>query len=163
VEQLVTLLCDYKHGYTQYGGLRPFGVAFLYAGWDRHHGFQLYQSDPSGNYSGWKAAAIGSNSQSAQSALKADYDADMSLDAATALAVRVLAKAMDTTNPTSEKMEVAVLEVAGGTAAQVASNPDSAVPTQRMLPPGEVDRLLKESGAVAAAAAGGGASSEGGR
>lgn len=50
VEQLVQLLCDYKHSYTQYGGLRPFGVSFLYAGWDRHHGYQLYQSDPSGNY-----------------------------------------------------------------------------------------------------------------
>jgi 20S proteasome subunit alpha 3 len=50
VEGLVQLLCDHKHSYTQHGGLRPFGVAFLYAGWDRHHGFQLYQSDPSGNY-----------------------------------------------------------------------------------------------------------------
>ena len=43
VESLVQLLCDYKHSYTQYGGLRPFGVSFLYAGWDRSHGFQLYQ------------------------------------------------------------------------------------------------------------------------
>ena len=50
VEALVQLLCDYKHGYTQTGGLRPFGVSFLYAGWDRHFGFQLYQSDPSGTY-----------------------------------------------------------------------------------------------------------------
>lgn len=106
LEQLVTLLCDYKHGYTQYGGLRPFGVAFLYAGWDRHSGFQLYQSDPSGNYSGWKATAIGSNSQSAQSTLKSDYDEGMELAAATQLAVRVLGKAMDTTNPTADKMEV---------------------------------------------------------
>ena len=46
IEQLVTLLCDYKHGYTQYGGLRPFGVAFLYAGWDHAGGFQMFQSDP---------------------------------------------------------------------------------------------------------------------
>ena len=50
VEQLVQQLSDYVHGYTQSGGLRPFGVSFLYAGWDRHHGYQLYQSDPSGNY-----------------------------------------------------------------------------------------------------------------
>ena len=26
-------LCDTKQGYTQYGGLRPFGVSLLYAGW----------------------------------------------------------------------------------------------------------------------------------
>jgi 20S proteasome subunit alpha 3 len=54
----------------QFGGLRPFGVSFLFAGWDQHFGFQLYQSDPSGNYGGWKATSIGSNSQAAQSILK---------------------------------------------------------------------------------------------
>ena len=32
VEQLVRHICDYKQAYTQYGGLRPFGVAFLFAG-----------------------------------------------------------------------------------------------------------------------------------
>ena len=32
---------------------------FWFAGWDKNFGFQLYQSDPSGNYGGWKATAIG--------------------------------------------------------------------------------------------------------
>jgi 20S proteasome subunit alpha 3 len=59
LEQIVRSICDYKQAYTQFGGLRPFGVAFLFAGWDKQHGFQLYQSDPSGNYSGWKATVIG--------------------------------------------------------------------------------------------------------
>ena len=63
VEELVVRMCNYKQSYTQHGGLRPFGVSFLYAGWDRHHGFQLYLSDPSGNYGGWKATAIGQNYQ----------------------------------------------------------------------------------------------------
>ena len=31
----------------------------MFSGWDKHFGFQLYQSDPSGNYGGWKATAIG--------------------------------------------------------------------------------------------------------
>lgn len=57
---MVRGICDYKHSYTQYGGLRPFGVGFLIAGWDEQNGFQLYQSDPSGNYGGWKATVIGS-------------------------------------------------------------------------------------------------------
>ena len=38
VEQLVQSLCDTKQGYTQFGGLRPFGVSFLFAGWDKNHG-----------------------------------------------------------------------------------------------------------------------------
>ncbi len=43
-------------------GKRPFGVSILYMGWDKHYGYQLYQSDPSGNYSGWKTTCIGNNS-----------------------------------------------------------------------------------------------------
>ncbi len=39
VEQLVTSICNVKQGYTQYGGLRPFGVSFLVAGYDAAHGF----------------------------------------------------------------------------------------------------------------------------
>lgn len=60
-EQLVSTLCDLKQAYTQYGGKRPFGVSILYMGWDKHYGYQLYQSDPSGNYGGWKATCIGNN------------------------------------------------------------------------------------------------------
>ena len=61
VEQLVRQLCNAKQAYTQHGGLRPFGVSFLYAGWDPIYGFQLYCSDPSGNYLAWKGIAIGAN------------------------------------------------------------------------------------------------------
>jgi 20S proteasome subunit alpha 3 len=56
-----------------FAGQRPFGVSFLFAGWDKHFGFQLYMSDPSGNYGGWKAQAIGANVPSAQNILKSDY------------------------------------------------------------------------------------------
>ena len=58
-EQLVRRLCDLKQGYTQHGGLRPFGVSFIYAGYDSQRAFQLYQSNPSGNYGGWKATSVG--------------------------------------------------------------------------------------------------------
>eukprot|EP00158_Paraphelidium_tribonemae_P004037 Partr_v1_DN26529_c2_g1_i5_m4053 putative The proteasome is a multicatalytic proteinase complex which is characterized by its ability to cleave peptides with Arg, Phe, Tyr, Leu, and Glu adjacent to the leaving group at neutral or slightly basic pH. The proteasome has an ATP-dependent proteolytic activity (By similarity) len=102
-EQLAEKLCDLKQGYTQYGGLRPFGVSFLYAGWDKHYGFQLYHSDPSGNYFGWKAHCIGSNNSSAQSILKQDYKEDIQMKDAIALAVKILNKTMETTNLTSDK------------------------------------------------------------
>lgn len=109
IEQLLMQVCDLKQGYTQFGGLRPFGVAFLFAGWDQHFGFQLYQSDPSGNYGGWKAKAIGANNQAAQSILKTDYKDEMKLDDALILAVKVLSKTMDTTAPTPDKMEFATI------------------------------------------------------
>jgi 20S proteasome subunit alpha 3 len=106
VEQLVRKLCDLKQGYTQYGGLRPFGVSFVYAGYDKIHGFQLYQSNPSGNYGGWKATSVGANNTSAQSLLKQDYKPEMNLEAACALAVKVLSKTMDSTTLSSEKSKV---------------------------------------------------------
>ncbi|KAK3279011.1 protein with putative role during mitosis [Cymbomonas tetramitiformis] len=105
-EQLCQHLCDTKQGYTQFGGLRPFGVSFLFAGWDKHFGFQLYQSDPSGNYGGWKATAIGANNQAAQSILRQDYKEDISMDEALKLVVKVLNKTMDSTALTADKLEL---------------------------------------------------------
>ncbi|XP_050293399.1 proteasome subunit alpha type-4 [Anthonomus grandis grandis] len=109
-EQLVSWLCDVKQAYTQYGGKRPFGVSILYMGWDKHYGYQLYQSDPSGNYSGWKATCIGNYSSAAISSLKQEYkEGEMSLQDAKALAVKVLSKTLDVTKLTSEKVEMATL------------------------------------------------------
>ncbi|KAJ2805628.1 Proteasome subunit alpha type-3 [Coemansia guatemalensis] len=128
VEQLVRRLCDMKQGYTQFGGLRPFGVSFLCAGWDSTFGFQLYQSDPAGNYSSWKAACIGENSGNAQSILKQEYKDDsssntepsnvtsssMSMDDALKLSCLVLSKTIDTAKLTSEKLEFATLTLKSG-------------------------------------------------
>lgn len=106
LENSVKDVCNYKQAYTQYGGLRPFGVAFLFAGWDKNFGFQLYQSDPSGNYSGWKATAIGQNNQAGKSLLKTDYKEDSTVSANTKLAVKILLKTMDASTPSPEKIEL---------------------------------------------------------
>ena len=105
VEQLVQKVCDLKQGYTQFGGLRPFGVSFLFAGHDPHHSLQLYASDPSGNYSGWKATCIGANNSTAQSLLRQDYRDDIGLEESIGLALKVLSKTMDSTSLDSEKRE----------------------------------------------------------
>jgi len=109
-EQLVSYLCDIKLAYTQYGGKRPFGVSILYMGWDKHYGYQLYQSDPSGNYGGWKATCIGNNSGAAVSILKQELNEELiELANAQDLAVKVLSKTLDMTKLTSEKVEMATL------------------------------------------------------
>lgn len=109
VEQLVQSLCDTKQGYTQFGGLRPFGVSFLFAGWDKNYGFQLCMSDPSGNYGGWKAAGIGANNPVAQTMLRQEYKDDMTREEAAELALRVISKSMETTAISPEKLELAEL------------------------------------------------------
>ncbi|KAI5058619.1 hypothetical protein GOP47_0026789 [Adiantum capillus-veneris] len=87
-----------KQGYTQFGGLCPFGVSFLFAGYDKNFGFQLY--------GGWKAAAIRANNWAAQSMLKQDYKDDITREEAVQLALKVLSKTMDSTSHSSEKLEV---------------------------------------------------------
>jgi len=111
VEQLVTSICDVKQGYTQFGGLRPFGVSFLMAGYDEHHGFQLYHTDPSGNFSGWKAYAIGLNNNTAQQIMRQDWNEDMKLNDAVELAAKVLVKTMDTATPNAEKVEFGIVKM----------------------------------------------------
>lgn len=139
VEYLVQQICDTKQGYTQFGGLRPFGISFLFAGWDRHYKYQLYQSDPSGNYGGWKATAIGANSAAAQSILKSDYKEDLSLNDALLLAIKVLSKTMDATTLSPDKLELCTL-----------SHPEGAVtPVYHTLDESELQVLLKQSNLLA--------------
>lgn len=103
-ERIVSDICDIKQAYTQYGGKRPFGVSILYMGWDKHHGFQLYQSDPSGNYSGWKATCIGNNSSAAVALLKQEYkEGETDLNKALALTIKVLSKTLDTNKLSADK------------------------------------------------------------
>jgi 20S proteasome subunit alpha 3 len=102
-EQLVMRMCDLKQQYTQFGGQRPFGVSILFMGWDPHYQFQLYQSDPSGNYGGWKATCVGNNHQAAISMLKQDYKDDITISEALDLAIKVLHKTLDSTKLNSEK------------------------------------------------------------
>mmetsp|Transcript_68876 Transcript_68876/g.192397 ORF Transcript_68876/g.192397 Transcript_68876/m.192397 type:complete len:186 (+) Transcript_68876:610-1167(+) len=130
VEQLVQRVCNYKQAYTQYGGLRPFGVAFLFAGWDEHHNYQLYMSDPSGNYSGWKATCIGQNNQAGKGLLKNEYEETATVSDALKLAAKVLQKTMDATSATAEKVEFMVLTKEGGKL------------VQRILPESETTAVL---------------------
>lgn len=135
VELLVRRLCDIKQGYTQHGGLRPFGVSFIYAGYDDRYDFQLYTSNPSGNYSGWKATSIGANNAAAQTLLKQDYKGEITLDEASELALKVLSKTMDTTTLTSEKIEFATIQ----------KDKEGKI-YQRLWKPTEIETLLSKSG-----------------
>ncbi|KAE8911150.1 Proteasome subunit alpha type-4-3 [Phytophthora fragariae] len=135
-EQLVQTICNYKQAYTQFGGQRPFGVSFLYAGWDRHHGFQLYHSDPSGNYGGWKATAIGANNRAAKSMLKSDYEEGMTVEEALAFLVKVMNKTMDSTSPSADKLEFTT----------VTRNAEGKI-VHRQLTQKETDELLQKAAA----------------
>ncbi|KAF8588686.1 hypothetical protein K439DRAFT_1613363 [Ramaria rubella] len=81
-------------------------MSLLHVGYNVHYQFQLYHSDLSGNYSGWKVTCISANNGTIQSLLKQEYKDDISVEG---LAMRVMGKMMDSTTLGSEKLEFAVL------------------------------------------------------
>jgi 20S proteasome subunit alpha 2 len=89
IDQIVRETALLMQEYTQSGGVRPFGVSCLVAGYD-DDGPQLYQVDPSGSYFGWKATAIGKNYINAKNFLERRYAEDMELDDAVHIALLTL-------------------------------------------------------------------------
>lgn len=93
--------------YTQSGGVRPFGISMLMAGYD-YDGPHLYQIDPSGAFFSWKAAAIGKNMSNAKSFLEKRYNEDQELEDAIHTALLTLKEGFE--GEMNEKnIEVAVV------------------------------------------------------
>ena len=114
VENVVKYISDVMQMKTQFGSTRPYGAGFLFAGWDRVYGYQLYNTEPSGIYNTWKAHAIGKNDQSAQSTLKQYYKNDLSLKDGLKLTVKVLRKTLDKNKMNGENVEIFVLQLVDG-------------------------------------------------
>ena len=63
-------ICDAKQSYTQFGGLRPYGVSLIVAGVEEDGQVSLFQTDPSGNFTAWEATVIGANNGNGKTFLK---------------------------------------------------------------------------------------------
>jgi 20S proteasome subunit alpha 2 len=109
---------------TQSGGVRPYGVSLLIAGWDDgiepeteeaklgetdaerkkassktggilKGGPSLYQVDPSGSYFPWKATAIGKSATSAKTFLEKRYTEGLELEDAVHIALLTLKETIE--------------------------------------------------------------------
>jgi len=89
VSQIVREEAAVMQEFTQSGGVRPFGISLMVAGFDEA-GPQLFQVDPSGSYFGWKASAIGKNHVNAKSFLEKRYSEDVELEDAIHTAILTL-------------------------------------------------------------------------
>ncbi len=89
VQSQAKFLADIKQRFTQYGGVRPFGLAMLTGGIENGE-TELYQSDPSGILKEWKAVAIGRGSEKVMDMFEEEYEEDMEEHDVIDLAVKVL-------------------------------------------------------------------------
>lgn len=97
IEMLSTVVADHIQEYTQAGGARPYGTALLIGGFDDAP--RLFETDPSGATSAWRAAAVGRGSSDILSYFEAEYEHGLAEDGALALAVAGLLEPTDELGP----------------------------------------------------------------
>jgi proteasome alpha subunit len=106
VEAIARHLGDAAQQFTQYAGVRPFGVSLIVAGVDKN-GPSIFVTDPSGTYLGYDAIAIGGGGDQVNELLEQKYSRGMSLDSACLLAVESIGKSTeDKAEPKHIKMAV---------------------------------------------------------
>merc|ERR1712154_508337 len=107
VSQIVREEAAVMQEFTQSGGVRPFGISLMMAGYD-DTGPQLFQVDPSGSYFGRKASAIGKNHVNAKSFLEKRYAEDIELEDAIHTAILTLKEGFEE-QITGENIEVGII------------------------------------------------------
>jgi len=107
VSQLVREEAAVMQEFTQSGGVRPFGISLMIAGYD-DSGPQLFQVDPSGSYFGWKASAIGKNHVNAKSFLEKRYSEDIELEDAIHTAILTLKEGFEDAI-TADNIEIGII------------------------------------------------------
>jgi len=101
-------ISDIMQAYTQYGGVRPFGVALLLAGVDEK-GARLFEVDPSSTFYGWKAHAIGRGAPEALKVLRKEWKDKMKQEDAMKLAIKSLRAGEKNVKP--KEVEMAIITI----------------------------------------------------
>lgn len=121
IEYLARFLARTQQKYTQRGGVRPFGIATLMGGFsdpsEQEDGTKcegkpvLYQTDPAGTHSSWKAQVIGGrNAKSLREFLEKNYKDEMGEEETIKLAIMSLLEVVDSG---AKNMEIAVIRKGG--------------------------------------------------
>ncbi len=107
VETLVKQLCAVKQLFTQYAGMRPFGVSFIIGGVDES-GKRLFETEPSGALAEYNAIAIGKGKKEAMKLFEREYKENLPLDEGIALLLKALGRGLGE----KEKLDVNRLDFA---------------------------------------------------
>ena len=108
VKELAKRICDFKQQYTQFGGVRPFGVSLLIAGVDEVP--KLYETDPSGALLEYKATAIGMGRNAVMEFFEKEYREDINFDEGVFMGLVAMGKAIEA-ELTPDAVEVGYVKV----------------------------------------------------
>lgn len=103
-ESIARHVCDLMQLYTQYGGIRPFGVSLLVAGIGKS-GPELFEAEPSGAMTGYFADSIGNAKKEVDELLEKKFDRKMDIKDAVGVAVEAL-KQTSESKLTADNVEV---------------------------------------------------------
>ena len=109
-ESIAKHVCDLMQLYTQYGGIRPFGVSLLVGGIGKT-GPELFEAEPSGAMTGYYADSIGNAKKEVDELLEKKFDRKMEIKEAVGVAVDALKKTSET-RLTADNVEVRFAVVA---------------------------------------------------
>ena len=127
VETIARSVCDLMQIYTQYGGIRPFGVSLLIGGYDTES--RLFEAEPSGAMTAYKADAVGASKKEVDEILEKRYKETMVLDDVVKLAIDSLKRTQE------EKLTIDNVEI---------SLVSAKTKKHKSLTDKEVGRYLKE-------------------
>lgn len=106
VEYIAKFLAETKQKYTQRGGVRPFGITGLIAGFDATGRPRLYCTEPSGSFSEWKAQSCGHNSKQVSEYLEKHYKENLSNEDGMKLIIKALLDVVESGNKNIELMVI---------------------------------------------------------
>lgn len=86
-ESVIRDVADIQQQFTQYGGVRPFGVSMMFGGYNGEP--TLYTVDVTGNYLRYKANAIGENDEKIKRLLREKYTKNLSSQEAIKLGLNI--------------------------------------------------------------------------
>ncbi|GAT23803.1 proteasome component PRE6 [Aspergillus luchuensis] len=107
IEYITKYIASVQQRYTQSGGVRPFGISTLVVGFDPNDKTpRLYQTEPSGIYSAWKANAIGRSSKTVREFLERNHQDEMDREQTIQLTIKSLLEVVQTG---AKNIEVAIM------------------------------------------------------
>jgi 20S proteasome subunit alpha 3 len=108
IKRILDIICDVKQSFTQTGGKRPFGTSLLIIGFDPDDGYQIYRTEPSGNFSKWSAVASGSNCVQNQNILDREFKIGLSTEESLKIVIKLFYKKIKN-HKISRSVEIFVL------------------------------------------------------